>query len=91
MYTQVTAYHHTVEPPRLPAAAFCRIRTYPDDPGYWFKPFAHPLDMPDCAIGPYPSPMQAYLAACRYAYGPIPRDFAVGVPAVTGLEGLYDI
>lgn len=91
-YTQVAAYHHRV-PARPPVTtAFCRVLASQGEYyGYWFVPYDRSLDMPGFSAGPYPSPMQAYLAACRYAYGPIPRDFAVGVPAVTGLEGLYDI
>lgn len=86
-YTQVAAYHHRV-PARPPVTtAFCQI--WASDDGYWFRPYEGPLDMPYYSIGAYQSPMRAYLAACRYAYGPIPRDFAVGVPAVVGLEGLF--
>lgn len=91
-YTQVAAYHHRV-PARPPVTtAFCRVLASQGEYyGYWFVPYADPLDMPHLSIGAYHSPMGAYLAACRYCYGPIPRDFAVGVPAVTGLECLYDI
>lgn len=94
---QVAAYHHRV-PARPPVTtAFCLVLALDWCDGYWFRPceglldvmMRQPMDVPRCSIGPYQSPMQAYLAACRYAYGPIPRDFAAGVPAVVGLEGLF--
>jgi hypothetical protein len=75
-----------VEPPK---SVYPHVRQYPD--GWFFAVFeVGKVERWPCYHGRYSTASRAYFAACRYAYGPIPRDFRPEYPKCIGLEGLFD-
>lgn len=89
MYDRIAAYHHYVDArPDRPLAVSVRVVEMAGGYGYIIF-YRHGLGASNALVGCYSMPERAYLAACRHIYGPIPRDFRAGVPAVVGLEGLY--